>query len=120
VLVPILYWRAIVWAKHSAYSIDKGLIAFRSGWLDRQWQFAESRKLQALELLQSPIDRRHGMATLRFDTAGSNVLEGGLHIPYLPEAEARRLYAQLSIGLATPWRMLPTRSRTAASATPAL
>ena len=119
-LVPVLYWRAVVWAKHSAYSIDNGLIAFRSGWLDRHWQFAESRKLQALELLQSPFDRRHGMATLRFDTAGSNVLEGGLHIPYLPEAEARRLYAQLSLGLATPWRMLPTRSRTAASAAPAL
>ncbi len=119
-LVPVLYWRAIVWAKHAAYSVDSGLIAFRSGWLDRHWQFAEARKLQALELLQSPFDRRHGMATLRFDTAGSTVLEGGLHIPYLPEAEARRLYAQLSLGLATPWRMLPTRSRTAASATPAL
>ena len=117
-LVPVLYWRAIVWAKHSAYSISNGLVVFRSGWLDRHWRFAESRKLQALELLQSPFDRRHGMATLRFDTAGANVMEGGLYIPYLPEDEARRLYAQLSLGLATPWRNLPTRSRTAVTAAP--
>jgi putative membrane protein len=118
-LVPLLYWRAVVWARHSAYSIDDGLVAFRSGWLDRKWRFAEPRKLQVVELLQSPFDRRHGMATLRFDTAGASAMEGGLAIPYLPEADARRLYARLSRGLAEPWRPPVTRSRTGASAAPA-
>lgn len=119
VLVPLLYWRAVVWARNSAYSIDDGLVAFRSGWLDRKWRFAEPRKLQVVELLQSPFDRRHGMATLRFDTAGANALEGGLVLPYLPEADARRLYARLSRGLAEPWRTPVIRSRTGASAAPA-
>jgi putative membrane protein len=41
-LVPILYWRAVVWARNSAYSIDDELVAFRSGWLDRRWRFAEA------------------------------------------------------------------------------
>lgn len=118
-LVPLLYWRAVLWARHSAYSIDDGLVAFRSGWLDRKWRFAEPRKLQVVEWLQSPFDRRHGMATLRFDTAGANAMEGGLAIPYLPEADARRLYLRLSRGLAEPWRLPPTRSRTGASAAPA-
>ena len=114
---PLLYWRARWWARNSAYSVSHGLIAFRHGWLSRHWRFAESRKLQALELQQSPFDRRHGMATLRFDTAGAT--ESGLYIPYLPEAEARRLYASLSQGLAEPRRDGLTRSRIAASAAPA-
>jgi putative membrane protein len=119
-LLPVLYWRAVVWARSSAYSVGAGLVAFRGGWLSRHWRFAESRKLQALELVQSPFDRRHGMATLRFDTAGASAMEPALSIPYLPEAEARRLYASLSQGLAAPRRPgALIRSRTAASATPA-
>lgn len=118
--VPIAYWRAIVWARHSAYSINEGLVAFRSGWLGRNWRFAEIRKLQALEMLQSPFDRRHGMATLRFDTAGASEMEPALSIPYLPEKEARRLHLQLSRSLAAPSDAGTIRSRTAESAAPAL
>jgi putative membrane protein len=95
--------------------VQGGLVAFRSGWLDRNWRFAEVQKLQALELTASPFDRRHGMATLRFDTAGANVLEGGLAIPYLPQDSARRLYEELSGRLGEPL----TPSRTAGSAAPA-
>jgi putative membrane protein len=117
--LPLLYWRAQVWARYSAYAVGNGLVAFRSGWLGRRWRFAESRKLQALELLQSPFDRRHGMASLRFDTAGAGAMEPALAIPYLPEAEARRLYGVLSQALAGPDPGALTRSRTAASAAPA-
>lgn len=117
VLLPVLYWRSRVWAKYSAYSVSNGLVAFRGGWLSRHWRFAEAAKLQGLELLQSPFDRRHGMATLRFDTAGAGS-SPALHIPYLPEAEARRIYALLSQRLASPPRAI-IRSRIEASATPA-
>jgi len=116
--LPLLYWRAVLWARHAAYSVGEELIAFRAGWLGRHWRFAESRKLQALELLQSPFDRRHGMATLRFDTAGASEMEPALSIPYLPEAEARRLYLRLSQNLALADRADAIRSRTAVSATP--
>ena len=117
--VPLAYWRARLWARHAAYSVSDGLIAFRGGWLSRHWRFAESRKLQALEFQQSPFDRRHGMATLRFDTAGASEMERPLSIPYLPEEDARRLYAQLSQSLAEPRSAGAIRSRTAASAAPA-
>ncbi len=118
--LPVLLLRAKVWARYSAFSVGQGLVAFRSGWIDRSWRFAEIAKLQVLELTQSPFDRRHGMATLHFDTAGANVLEGGLHIPYLPEALARQLHEELSRQLAAPWRSAPIRSRTVVSAAPAL
>jgi putative membrane protein len=52
--------------------------------------------LQALELRQSPFDRRLGMATLHFDTAGADGNEPALAIPYLPVETARRLYDELS------------------------
>ena len=115
--LPLWLWRARVWARHAGWSVRDGLVAFRSGWLDRRWRFAEIGKLQALEWVCSPFDRRHGMATLRFDTAGASPFEGGLVIPYLPEAEARRLYTELSSRLAEPAAI--TRSRIAGSAAPA-
>lgn len=95
-LLPLLLLRARLWAKHSAYSVDSGLVAFRSGWLDRHWRFAEIGKLQAVEWMQSPFDRLHGMASLRFDTVGANPFSPALRLPYLPEAQARDLYRLIS------------------------
>jgi putative membrane protein len=98
-LLPPLYWNARLWAKHSAWAVADGLVAFRGGWLGKHWRFAETRKLQALELRQSPFDRRWGMATLHFDTAGAGAMEPPLAIPYLPVDTARALYDQLSTAL---------------------
>ena len=95
-LLPLLWWNARNWAKHSAWSVADGLVAFRGGWLGKFWRFAEVRKLQALEWQQSPFDRRWGMATLRFDTVGAGSNEPALAIPYLPEATARRLFDELA------------------------
>jgi putative membrane protein len=96
-LLPLLWWNARNWARHSAWSVAHGLVAFRGGWLGKHWRFAEVRKLQALEWRQSPFDRRWGMATLGFDTVGAAGDE--LAIPCLPEATARALYADLSSAL---------------------
>jgi putative membrane protein len=93
-LVPLLYWNARMWAKHSAWAVADGLVAFRGGWLGKHWRFAETRKLQALELRQSPFDRRWGMAMLHFDTAGAGAMEPPLAIRYLPDATARAIYAE--------------------------
>jgi putative membrane protein len=98
-LLPVLYWNARLWAKHSAWAVADGLVAFRSGWLGKHWRFAETRKLQALELRQSPFDRRWGMATLHFDTAGAGAMEPALAIRYLPVDTARALFDQLSAAL---------------------
>jgi putative membrane protein len=95
-LLPVVYLRARVWARHAAYGKAGGLIAVREGWLDRGWRFAEVRKLQVLELTQSPFDRRHGMATLHMDTAGATLGALPLRIRFLPEADAHALYARLA------------------------
>lgn len=98
-----LPWSAYVARRHAgaaAYALDGELIAVRAGWWSRHWRFAELDKLQALQLSRNPLDRRCGTATLWLDTAGAGATAPPLRIRFLPEAEARSLYAQLSHALA--------------------
>lgn len=91
-------------AAASGYASTDTLLFWRSGWLDRRVSFARIDKLQGLRWVQSPFDRRHGMASLRADTAGAQPLGHRLHLVYLPEAEARRVFGRLSARLAgTDW-----------------
>jgi putative membrane protein len=98
-VVPVLVLRARLWARHAGYAEGPRLIAIRTGWLTRSWQFAEIRKLQSLWITASPIDRRHGMATLWLDTAGASTRDGTLRIPFMPAPEARALYERLAAGM---------------------
>ena len=95
-LLPLLVVRARLWVRHAGYAESAGLIATRTGWLNRTWEFAEIRKLQSLRLTASPFDRRLGMSTLWLDTAGASARDGVLRIPFLPAAEAHDLYDRLA------------------------
>ncbi len=67
------------------------VIAFKSGWLGRSVIVAPLAKIQAVELDESPFDRRHHMASLSVDTAGGG--SNSINIPYLsrPVAEEARI-----------------------------
>jgi putative membrane protein len=104
-LLPLLlmpWWilRARRMAARTGWAADGRVLAWRSGWLDRSLSFAEIGKLQALQLRQSPFDRRAGMASLIADTAGANPFGHRLELHYLPEAEARALYQRLAAQVA--------------------
>ena len=104
-LIPFWIWLARRQAAACGYAVSATLLVWRSGWLDRKVSFAPIGKLQGLRWVQSPFDRRHGMAGLHADTAGAHPLGHRLHLAYLPEAEARALYRVLSGRLAaTPWQ----------------
>ena len=95
-LAPLWILRARGLARRSGWSLDPHLVAFRSGWLDRHVSFAEVAKLQGVQLLQSPFDRRRGMATVTVDTAGAGMVLGHrIHIRFLPEDTARTLASEL-------------------------
>jgi putative membrane protein len=111
--VPWAAFAARRWAAHAGYALGEGIIAVRTGWLDRRWQVAAFDKLQGLRLARTPLDRRFGMASLLLDTAGAQA--AALRVRYLPEAEAQALYAQLARAMTA----APTRARTAATTTPA-
>jgi putative membrane protein len=99
-LLPFWLWRARQVAARAHWAVTDRALFWRSGWLDRKLSFAEIGKLQGLRLLQSPFDRRHGMASLVADTAGANPMGHRLELHYLPEAAARALYERLGAQLA--------------------
>ena len=107
-LLPVLALRAVVWARHAGYSEEGGLIAVREGWLDKRWRFVEVRRIQSLVLSQSPLDRRHGMATLLMDTVGASPFEPPVRVRYLPLAEAEALRARLAAAMDA--RLTPART----------
>lgn len=80
-----LYVASLGWAK-----TDR-IVVFKSGWFHRSTIIVPLSKIQAVELDESPFDRRHDMASLSVDTAGA----GGhrIDIPYLsrPTAEEARM-----------------------------
>ena len=99
-LVPLQLWRAQRIAAACGYADNGRLVAWRSGWLAKRWNFAELDKVQALRLSQSPLDRRLGMASLLLDTAGASPFGAPLHLHHLPLAQAQALSARLGVQLA--------------------
>ena len=98
--LPWAAYKARQRAARAAYALGDELVAVREGWWSRHWRFAEIDKLQALQLVRSPIDRRCGTASVWLDTAGAGAMSPPLRIRFLPEAEARELYDTLSRTLA--------------------
>ena len=99
-LLPWWIFRARRVAARASWAITDRVLMRRSGWWERKLSFAEIDKLQGLQLLQSPFDRRHGMASLVVDTAGASPLGHRLELHYLPETVARALHERLGAQLA--------------------
>lgn len=94
-LLPLQVWRARRIAAACGYACNERLVAWRTGWLSKRWNFAEIGKIQALRLAQSPLDRRLGMASLLLDTAGASPFGAPLQLRQLPDDVARALSARL-------------------------
>lgn len=99
-LLPLQLWRAHRIAGACGYADNGRLVAWRSGWWSKRWNFAELHKVQALRLSQSPLDRKLGMASLLLDTAGASPFGAPLHLRHLPLDAARALSARLGAQLA--------------------
>lgn len=97
-LLALLPWwvlRARRLAATTGWALNDNVVAFRSGWLDRKVSFAEQAKLQGVQVLHTPFDRRRGMATVVVDTAGAGPLGHRIHIRFLPADVARSLANRL-------------------------
>lgn len=92
-MVPVAYLYAKKYVKKTAYFINDDIICFKSGvWFGKQ-SFVKISKIQTVEIIESPFDRRNKMATIDIDTAGSNPLLHHVKIPYLEIADAYKLKA---------------------------
>jgi putative membrane protein len=82
----ILYFR---WQRTS-YAFDTGQLFVRSGWWRERLVIAPQVKIQTAEIMQGPIARWQGLASVQLGIAG-----GTLEIVALPVDAARRIQAQI-------------------------
>jgi putative membrane protein len=93
-------WGAVAsrqYVAHLRWATGDGTVVLRRGWLSRETSVARFAKIQSVALQQTPLDRRHAMATVRVDTAGSTLGSSRVIIPYMARVEADRLRAELAL-----------------------
>ena len=111
VAISVLKWWSVgvvlalaVWAwvyarkyvAHLGWAFVGDAIVFRSGWLWRHLTAARFAKIQVVTRVESPFDRRTGMARVKVDTAGAVKSEHTIDIPFLPADTATSLATTLS------------------------
>lgn len=82
-------------ARQTRYAVTAKGIWLRTGYLHRTWRMVAYRNVQAVEVVVSPFDRRHGMAGLRIDAPSAPAADHAIGLPLLErheaEATARRV-----------------------------
>jgi putative membrane protein len=95
-LLPLVYLISLARYRSLGYAMDKLYLRTRRGWLGRSTHIVPINKIQAVEIYQTPLDRRLNLATLNIDTAGQAYTGGGPHISNLPLADAQIIAAELA------------------------
>jgi putative membrane protein len=94
VVVPIAWVRAGQAVRYHGHATTDTAVFARRGRLWRRLEIVRYEKIQSVRVVESPLDRRWGMATLQVDTASS---AGRLVVPLLARAEAAILQRALSL-----------------------
>lgn len=80
---------ALVRYRHKGYALREHDVAFRDGWFWRKTTVLPFDRVQHAEVTQGPLQRRFGLATLKFFTAGGSSVD--LKIDGLLADQAERL-----------------------------
>lgn len=75
--------------RRTGFTTTRSLLVVRSGWLNRRLQTLQHERVQAAELVQGPVQRRLGLATVRVWVAGAKAV-----VRDLDEDVAVDLYAR--------------------------
>lgn len=94
-LPPLIYF-AILYARSLKYARTAQWVSFRSGILNRKTSLTFFDKVQTVAVIQSPFDRRWGMATLRVDTAAAGPAQHRIEVEYLPTSLATEESVQIA------------------------
>jgi putative membrane protein len=94
--LPLVYLISLARYRNLGYAMGELYLRTRHGWLGRSIHIVPINKIQAIEIHQTPFDRRLNLATLNVDTAGQAYTGGGPHISNLPLAQARIIAAELA------------------------
>jgi putative membrane protein len=89
--LPIIYVINILRYRNFGYALGERFFQIRSGWPGRSTYMVPIRKAQVIEVRQTILDRRLGLASLMVDTAGQSAVGDRSKISNLPVAEAYRI-----------------------------
>jgi putative membrane protein len=95
-LAPLIYFISAANYRNMSYALSERYFCARRGWGGRSTHIVPINKVQAVEVSQTPFDRRLGLATLSVDTAGQAYTGGGPQISNLPLDEARAVAIALA------------------------
>jgi putative membrane protein len=95
-LLPFVYFISVANYRNLGYALSERYFCVRRGWAGRSTHVVPINKIQAVEVRQSPFDRKLGLATLSVDTAGQAYTGGGPQISNLPLDGAREIAGALA------------------------
>src|SRR5215468_9471222 len=110
-LLPLVYLISVAKYRNLRYTLSERYFCARHGWAGRSTNIVPISKVQAVEIHQSPFDRRLGLATLRVGTAGQAYTGGGPHLSNLPIDEAYAIANTLAQGASATRYVEGRRSR---------
>jgi putative membrane protein len=90
----LLEWKQ---AKSRKYARSALCVVYRSGIIMQQTCIGFLDRIQSIDLVQSPFDRRWQMASLHFDTAGSSSSDHQLRVALLDHEVARKEFETLTM-----------------------
>ncbi|MEM7475488.1 MAG: PH domain-containing protein, partial [Planctomycetota bacterium] len=85
VLLPVFLWLAYKKSRAKKYTRTEWGVVYQSGFFNRKMGFAFFDRIQGLEVVQTPLDRRWEMAQLHVDTAAAGPAEHTIHLVYLDQ-----------------------------------
>ncbi len=95
-LIPLAFIYAKAYVKKAGYAMNDEIIAYRHGVIFHTISVVKVAKIQNISYLQTPFDRRNGMARITVDTAGSNPINQDINIHYLDIDKVHDLMSKLS------------------------
>jgi putative membrane protein len=84
-----------LYVDNSRWALGRQAIFWRTGAFGETWKVVPLEKIQVVVLHSSPFDRRRGTASVRVDTAATDMMNPTLVLPFLDAAAARDLAARL-------------------------
>ena len=94
-ILPLAWWAARREGAFRAHCLEANHFWFRSGAFQRKTSAVPLDRLQSVETIRTPLDRHHGTASLRLDTAGAGPAGHVVFVRYLDRALAERLRQDL-------------------------
>jgi putative membrane protein len=92
ILLVRAWLRSRMRVRHLGWGLSSNAVLMRGGWLRRRTSAIRYSRIQSVAALQTPFDRRAGMATILVDAAGG----GGRDVPYLAEQTAADLRVSIT------------------------